>query len=293
MEANNENATSKWNLYLSIALIFFVLVFVAPLLLVINIRTTFAADEFIKNLTIRTEQILKEQKRSERLVTKLLPPVVIERLKEKKEVAFTYDAATVMFCSLYGFTDIITNFEAMESFKLLNNIFHVLDKTISFFDVYKVETINDKYMVVSGVPTPNGNQHANEIARLSLAFVRKMQEMRDESSKFPDISARIGVHSGNTVAGVVGNKMPRFCLFGDTINLASRMETNGAPAKIQISSTTKTLLDLTEASSFATRARGPVDIKGIGIMETFWLLGRKSDNDFEDLEEDFDGHEYE
>ena len=82
MEANNENATSKWNLYLSIALIFFVLVFVAPLLLVINIRTTFAADEFIKNLTIRTEQILKEQKRSERLVTKLLPPVVIERLKE-------------------------------------------------------------------------------------------------------------------------------------------------------------------------------------------------------------------
>ena len=285
MEANGENATSKWNLYLSLALIFFVLAFVAPLLLFINVRTTLAADVFIKNLTIRTEKIVREQKRSEKLVTKLLPTVVIERLKEKKEVAFTYDAATVMFCSLYGFTDVIKNYEAMQSFKLLNSIYHVLDKTISYFDVYKVETINDKYMVVSGVPTPNGNRHADEIARLSLAFMKKMQEMRDESSRFPDISARIGIHSGNTVAGVVGNKMPRFCLFGETINLASRMETNGGPAKIQISSTTKTLLDLTEASSFATKARGPVDIKGIGIMETFWLLGRKSDRDMDDLDD--------
>ena len=176
-------------------------------------------------------------------------------------MAFTYDAATVMFCSLYGFTDVIKNYEAMQSFKLLNSIYHVLDKTISYFDVYKVETINDKYMVVSGVPTPNGNRHADEIARLSLAFVKKMQEMREESSRFPDISARIGVHSGNTVAGVVGNKMPRFCLFGETINLASRMETYGEPGKIQLSPTSKTLLDLTEAGKYNIQQRGKIHIK--------------------------------
>ena len=90
MEANAENATSKWNLYLSLALIFFVLIFVAPLLLVINVRTTLAADVFIKNLTIRTEKIVKEQKRSERLVTKLLPTVVIGNLHFKHYCAHAF-----------------------------------------------------------------------------------------------------------------------------------------------------------------------------------------------------------
>ena len=138
MEATDENKTSKWNLYTSLALILFVLIFVAPLLLFINIRTTLAADTFISKLANRSDKIVKEQKRSEKLVTKLLPPVVIERLKEKKEVAFTYDAATVMFCSLYGFSEVIREYDPMQSFKLLNSIYHVLDKTIPFFDVYKV-----------------------------------------------------------------------------------------------------------------------------------------------------------
>ena len=114
MEANDENKASKWNLYTSLALILFVLIFVAPLLLFINIRTTLAADLFIGQLTRRSEKIVREQKRSERLVTKLLPPVVIERLKEKREVAFTYDAATVMFCSLYGFSEVIQEIDPMQ-----------------------------------------------------------------------------------------------------------------------------------------------------------------------------------
>lgn len=125
----------------------------------------------------------------------------------------------------------------------MNNIYHAFDEQISNFDAYKVETINDKYMVVSGLPKENGkcilikqefysfksgvfsgNRHADEIARLSLTLMRTIQTLRDQSSKFPRIYARIGIHSGNTVAGVVGSKMPRFCLFGDTINLGEIIE---------------------------------------------------------------------
>ena len=117
----------------------------------------------------------------------------------------------------------------------------------------------------------------DEIARLSLAFLRQMRIMREESSRFPEIYARMGIHSGNTVAGVIGSKMPRFCLFGETINLASRMETNGEPRRIQISSTTKTLLDLTEASSYVTKARGPIHIK---VFSVFYKIHLNSINHF-------------
>ena len=96
----------------------------------------------------------------------------------------------------------------------MNDIHKELERLIHNFDVYKVETINDKYMVVSGIPRENGNQHASEIARLSLAFMRKIRQMREESSLFPRIFPRIGIHSGNAVGGVVGSKMPRFSLFG-------------------------------------------------------------------------------
>ena len=249
-----DNVAARWSLYYTLALIIVVLLFLSPLLVFMNIKTTLAGEAFIEALGRRSKRITKEQKRNERLVMKLLPPVVIERLKETKEVSFSYDAVTILFCSLYRFSDIIQDMNPMDSFRLLNEIYTIFDRNIEKYDVYKVESINEKYMVASGVPKPNGNfvqnmrdvfaifkssticmmifkhfllfysgnRHVDEIARLALTFLRQMRIMREESSRFPEIYVRMGIHSGNTVAGVIGSKMPRFCLFGETINLASR-----------------------------------------------------------------------
>lgn len=123
----------------------------------------------------------------------------------------------------------------------------------------KVETIGDAYMVVSGLPVRNGNIHAREIARLSLALLDAVRTFSIKHRPNEQLRLRIGLHSGACVAGVVGLKMPRYCLFGDTVNTASRMESNGEALKIHMSSTTKEILDCFK--TFKTERRGLVEMK--------------------------------
>ena len=117
-----------------------------------------------------------------------------------------------------------------------------------------------------------GNRHANEIAALSLSLLKTLKYMREYSSKFPQVQIRLGVHSGSTVGGVVGSKLKKFCLFGDTVNVASRLEMYSDPGKIHVSSNTKALLDLTESNRYDIRLRGNLQIKVSHIINCFQLL---------------------
>ncbi|KAK7480851.1 hypothetical protein BaRGS_00027937 [Batillaria attramentaria] len=154
----------------------------------------------------------------------------------------------------------------MQVVELLNNLYSTFDSRIDTYDVYKVETIGDAYMVASGVPNRNGNRHAEEIATMSIDLLSAVKQVpKPEHVK--------GHLQECVLAGVVGLKMPRYCLFGDTVNTASRMESTSLPMKIHISKATKELLDITD--NYKTESRGAVEIKGKGRMETFWLEGRK------------------
>lgn len=224
----------------------------------------------------RTADYLEEKQRCEELLYQLLPkPVASQLIAGQSVLAETFDNVTIYFSDIVGFTALSAESSPLQVVDLLNDLYTCFDSIIENFDVYKVETIGDAYMVVSGLPVRNGNAHAREIARMSLRLLQAVATFRIRHRPNDQLKLRIGLHSGPCVAGVVGLKMPRYCLFGDTVNTASRMESNGLPLKIHVSSQTKELLD--NFSTFRLELRGEIEMKGKGKVTTYWLLGENSD----------------
>ncbi|KAK6016380.1 adenylate/guanylate cyclase catalytic domain protein [Ostertagia ostertagi] len=154
---------------------------------------------------------------------------------------------------------------------LFDDLYTLFDAIIDEHDVYKVETIGDGYLCVSGLPKRNGNEHARDVAEMSFELVRAIRGFRVPHLPNEKINIRVGLHTGPVVTGVVGMTMPRYCLFGDTVNTASRMESNGKPGRVHIS--TDTMKFLTEViGGYKCEYRGEVMVKGKGALETYWLL---------------------
>ncbi|XP_069361900.1 atrial natriuretic peptide receptor 1-like isoform X2 [Maniola hyperantus] len=220
----------------------------------------------------RTQDYLEEKKKCEELLYQLLPKSVASQLiNGQSVVAETFEQVTIYFSDIVGFTALSASSTPMQVVDLLNDLYTCFDSIVENYDVYKVETIGDAYMVVSGLPERNGTRHACEVARMALALLDAVRRFRIRHRPHDQLKLRIGLHSGPCVAGVVGLKMPRYCLFGDTVNTASRMESNGEALKIHVSPTTKALLD--SFGTFRLECRGEVAMKGKGVLVTYWLLG--------------------
>eukprot|EP01135_Chromosphaera_perkinsii_P003371 Nk52_evm17s241 gene=Nk52_evmTU17s241 len=229
-------------------------------------------EEYAENLeeivSERTEELSREKdltaellNRTDELLSQMLPPSISERLKHGEKVEpESFDGCTIFFSDIVGFTKIAGASTPLEVVGLLNDLYTAFDSVIDHFDVYKVETIGDAYMVVSGIPHRNGIKHAGEISSLALELLHQTCSFKIHHLPSTQLQLRIGMHSGPAVAGVVGLKMPRYCLFGDTVNTASRMESGGLALRIHLSQATEKLLR--ELGGFILERRGELEYTG-------------------------------
>jgi guanylate cyclase len=222
-------------------------------------------------LTFRylTDELNTARSRANDLLLNILPKDIADILKvESRTIADQYDSASVMFADFVGFTPLTAQMSPTGIVMLLNEIYSYFDTLVEKYGVEKIRTIGDNYMVASGVPRPRVD-HAQALAYMAL-------DMQDYVSNLPprdgkSLNFRIGINSGSLVAGVIGNKKFSYDVWGDAVNIASRMESHSEPGKIQITQNTLELLD----EQFICQPRGSVTIKGKGEMETWFLTGRK------------------
>jgi adenylate cyclase len=208
------------------------------------------------------------QERSEMLLLNILPKEISEALKtEPRAIAAHYDDASILFADIVEFTPMAATMTPLTLVELLNDVFQCFDALVDKYDLEKIKTIGDCYMVASGVPRPRGDH-----ARALVNFALDMQaEICRRTFAGRRLAFRIGINSGPVVAGVIGRRKFIYDLWGETVNMASRMESHGQSGVIQI---TRNTFDLVN-EEFDCEARGTIEVKGAGRVETWCVTGRK------------------
>lgn len=212
--------------------------------------------------------LLAEQDRSEALLLNVLPATIADRLKQgEKVIADQFDDVTVMFADLVGFTQASQQVHPDELVGTLDELFSTFDRLAELHGLEKIKTIGDAYMVAGGLPEPRPD-HAEAVADMALELRRAVSERVDPAGR--PMHVRIGIDTGPVVAGVIGRHKFAYDLWGDTVNTASRMESNGVPGQIQVTERTYRRL----RGSYDFERRGSVEVKGKGTMVTWFLLRR-------------------
>ncbi|XP_055343424.1 atrial natriuretic peptide receptor 1-like [Paramacrobiotus metropolitanus] len=225
------------------------------------------ANDLEHAVALRTQDLLTERQKCDALLQHMLPATVVEKLRRQEIVhPETFESVTLQFSDIVGFMEFVRDVLPFDVVEFLNKSHGLFDETISGFEVYKVETISDSYFIASGLPKRIGDKHACEMCRAALCLMQRFREKFSQS----DMQLRIGIHTGSCVAAVAGLQRPRYCLFGDTVNTTSRMESHGEGSRIHLSSVTARLLTET-TNELECISRGSIQIKGKGEMETFWL----------------------
>ncbi|ELT99792.1 hypothetical protein CAPTEDRAFT_143601 [Capitella teleta] len=230
-------------------------------------------EDMVKDRTVELTQATDSMRT---LLYQILPPKVAEKLQRGEAIdPENYDSVTVFFSDIVGFTTISALSTPLQIVHFLNSLYSCFDAILDKHDVYKVETIGDAYMVISGLPERNGIRHAACIADMAIELMEAARNYTIPHLPDEQLQLRAGIHSGPVAAGVVGVKMPRFCLFGDTVNTASRMESTSVAMRIQVSGDFRDIAR--QVGGYEMQRRGTVSVKGKGDMVTFWLLKKTVD----------------
>jgi guanylate cyclase len=229
---------------------------------------TFGLFRYFVTENRRIHELLEiEQDKSEALLSNVLPAAIAEKLKDSDEtVAEQYDSVSVLFADVVGFTPLAESLSATELVEMLNSVFTRFDKLVTNCRAEKIGTIGDSYMVVAGAPDRDAD-HADILATLALEMMSVVKHMTSDVA--PDLEFRMGINTGPVIAGVIGTTRLQYDIWGDTVNLAARLESHGVPGKIQISQTTHDAI----GDRFACVHRGAIDIKGKGSIKTWFLEG--------------------
>ncbi|MEM8604628.1 MAG: adenylate/guanylate cyclase domain-containing protein [Cyanobacteria bacterium P01_H01_bin.121] len=219
---------------------------------------------------LQIEQALREeQAKSDRLLANILPTVIADQLKhERSGVAERFEEATILFADIVDFTPLATRLQALEVVSFLNEIFSEFDRLTESFGLEKIKTIGDAYMVAGGVPVPR-TDHAEAVIELAIAMRRAARNFQRDNGK--PLILRIGINTGAVVAGVIGLSKFSYDLWGDAVNVASRMESQGLPGRIQVTQATYQRL----RHKYRFEQWGAVNVKGKGEMMTYLLVGRR------------------
>lgn len=220
---------------------------------------------FHRDLNLARKDLYSAYERSESLLRNMLPLSIARRLKKKQHtIADTFEEASVLFADLVGFTSLAASRPASETVTMLNTIFSAFDKAVAERGLEKIKTIGDAYMVAGGLPHPMPD-HVTQVLGLGFDMLEILKKHNEKYGY--DLQLRIGAASGPLIAGVIGNQKLSYDIWGDTVNMASRMESAGIPGRIQV---TERVMEAA-AHDFQFEDRGIVEVKGRGEMRTYLL----------------------
>jgi adenylate cyclase len=222
----------------------------------------------------RTREAMEaEYERSEQLLANILPATIAERLKDpaRNIIADKYDDASILFADIADYTERASDTTPTDLVRFLDRLYTDLDLLVDQHGLEKIKTSGDSYMVVSGVPEPRSD-HVEALACLALDMAAAVADLKDPNGRA--VPLRIGLAAGPVVAGVVGARKFFYDVWGDAVNVASRMETTDVEGRIQVPNDVYERLN----HAFVLEERGEVDIKGKGMMQTWYLVGRRDDH---------------